>query len=282
MPVKYFAVIGDPVGHSLSPALHNWVFEQLDLEAHYEIIEAKELGFAGVIDRLRSGELEGINVTIPYKQKVVSHLDSVSPETRIMGVANCVVRKNHTLTGFDTDWIGFSRSLQRNGVKVRGGAFVILGAGGAARAVLYSLLTENVGKVCVVNRHVQKAKKIISLMSDMNSGTDLRALAPYRLASSLTENVVIVNCTPVGMSPNVNATPLSAALLRPGQTVVDIIYSPRKTRLLSNAERLGAKTVNGLDMFIFQGLASLDLWFSDTISERVNVNALRAYLEDKL
>ncbi|MEE9165957.1 MAG: shikimate dehydrogenase [Candidatus Neomarinimicrobiota bacterium] len=280
--MRNFAVVGNPLAHSLSPSMHNWVFHALGLDAQYTKLEITERAVPEIMVSLRDGNLDGVNITIPFKETVIPHLDKLSRESQLIGAVNCVARENGRLTGYDTDWLGFSRSLKENGIDAESNSFVLLGAGGVARAVLFSLVSGRAKAIRVGNRHPEKAVELVSLFSKSYSKTHIEALDPEQMEPCLKENVVIINCTPVGMSPHTDDCPLPPNLIHPGHTLVDVIYTPLSTKFLKTGTMVGAKTVDGLDMFIHQGLASLDLWFLARISQRVDVTMLKQFLEDQI
>ena len=277
-----FAVIGNPVAHSLSPFLHNWVFDQLRLDAHYTKRRITKEKLPRVIDEVRSGKLNGINITLPHKESAIHHVDELSVEARHIQAVNCVVRRNGKLLGYDTDCIGFTTSLQKSGVSVADKTCVLLGAGGGAKGVLFSLVSGKAKAVYVANRHREKASKLITLMSPINKTTTLEAIPLDQIEPHLKNDVIIINCTPVGMSPNIHDSPVPKQFIRSSHILFDIVYTPLRTQFVKLGERVDAKTVKGLPMFIYQGLASLDLWFNESISNKVDVEKLTAYLERRL
>ncbi|MBC8479240.1 MAG: shikimate dehydrogenase [FCB group bacterium] len=276
-----FAVIGDPVKHSLSPALHRWIFKSLNLDASYNSLHCKTEDLPGIAENLRCNELQGINITIPHKVSIIPFLDDLNIKAQHIGAVNCVVSRDKYLVGFNTDWYGFSMALRAYAVDVRGGDFFVLGAGGAARSILYTLLREGAKSVIVINQPGERSDRLIRDMAKFKASS-LLDVKSYEALTNLPEGAVIINCTPVGMHPGIDACPIDETLLSPSHTVVDTIYTPLETQLLRQASRIGAKTLNGLNMFIYQALASLDLWFDEEISPRVDLRGLKEHLEDSI
>ncbi len=279
---KKFAVIGDPVEQSLSPLLHGSVFRMQNIPGRYEkiLVTAQEL--PRFMARFRNGELDGINVTIPHKFAVMPFLDELNPKASIIGSVNCILQKEGRLTGYNTDWFGFIQTLKMNHIQPAGKVFILLGAGGSAYSVAYALLQSAAGAVFVVNRTREKAESLVASLSHLSGCTVFQPAQLEDLTSYLNDSVVIVNTTPLGMGTLKDETPFPPHLLRPGHTFVDIIYNPLQTKILKLAEETGAQTINGLEMFIYQGLASLDVWLGRTVSSRIPMKRIKTILEAKL
>ncbi|NOZ08674.1 MAG: shikimate dehydrogenase [FCB group bacterium] len=277
--MKKFAVIGNPLAHSLSPQLHGLIFQQLGLEAQYYRVECSQEDLRGVVASMKSGDLDGANITLPYKTKIMSLLDELNIKAQHIGAVNCLVNDKGSVIGFNTDWFGFSMAMRAFGVEINGGDFILLGAGGAARGVLYTLMREGAKSVVVVNRSAARAAGLIDHFQRFRGNTAFTA-RPMEDLSRVPEEICIINCTPVGMWPEVEATPFPHLMLGEGHVLVDTIYTPLETHFLKRGRMQGAKTINGLNMFIYQALASLDLWFGEELSAKVDVRALKTYLED--
>lgn len=276
-----FAVIGNPVGHSLSPVLHNWVFRELQIDAEYRKIQAGEEDLPGIMETLRTGELQGINVTLPHKQAIVSLIDELDDHARTVGAVNCVVRSEGRLKGFNTDWSGFAQAMKANGVSVLGKDCLILGAGGAARAVAYALTQSEPASVTIANRTAEKSELLASWLETVSSTVEVHT-ETFEDLNTLTQVQVVVNCTSLGMTPRTDASPLAPQDLSENHLLVDTVYTPPVTKFLSDGRAAGARTVGGLDMFIHQGLASLDLWFAQGTSQAVAHERIKPYLERKI
>jgi shikimate dehydrogenase len=262
-------LIGWPVEHSRSPAMHNAAFEALGLDWRYVLLPTPHAQVELTVSRIRSGELSGANVTIPHKQAVMSFLDEIDPAAQVVGAVNTIVRRADRLIGFNTDTLGFKRSLLETGVAVRDQPCAILGAGGSARAVIY-VLHELGARVMVYARDVAKAR---TLSSDARLLNELAHIDP---ATRL-----IVNTTPVGLSPNVAASPWPDDVPLPvGALVFDLINNPPRTRFQQQAEQVGLRVMNGWGMLVYQGAAAFTLWTGVEPPADVMMNALRESMRD--
>ena len=266
--MKKFAVIGHPLDHSLSPALHNHVFHRLSLDAHYQALDTLPEGLAGVARQLRQGELAGINITLPHKTAFLAHLDETAPDAARVGAVNCVVVDRCRLVGHNTDVTGICYALKQGAFQTAGSDVLIIGAGGGGRAVVAALMLLGADHICVVDCRKPAVQSLRADFREQAGGTTLEGrlispkldTAPYQL---------LVNATPVGMWPRTGDSPLRADQLHRGQTVFDLVYRPENTLLLRRALERGCRTVTGLDMFIAQGLASLEHWFPGVIYNEV-------------
>lgn len=277
--MKRFAVIGNPVAHSLSPRLHEYVFKQLGIDAHYSAIQCTEKQFHKIIERLQSGQLNGINITLPLKQSVIPYLDMLSEHAHAIGAVNCISVKNRKLIGHNTDWMGFQKALGNVNIQVDRATCIIVGAGGAACSVGYALGMNNVKKFIIINRTTKRTEDLKQLILSIFPDVKIDIGKWSELDSKVLYQALIVNCTSVGMTPDVNDCPVPENILLPSQTIIDIIYSPFQTKLNQVGQSIGAKTLSGLPMLIHQALASLDIWFGEPISEKVQIGELQEFLK---
>ncbi len=264
--------------HSLSPALHGFVFEQLGLDAQYYRIECSPEDLQGVVSSMKIGDLLGANVTLPYKKQIVPLLDELNIKVQHIGAVNCLVKDRDSIIGFNTDWYGFSMAMRAFGVTISGEDFYLLGAGGAAHGVLYTLMREGARSVIIVNRTYQNASDLIDHFQQFRGTTAFSTLEPEE-CKKIPDNACIINCTSLGMWPEIEKNPLPGFSFGERHVLIDTIYTPLETQFLKSGRMRGAKTINGLNMFIYQALASLDLWFGEELSAKVDVRALKAYLE---
>lgn len=279
---KQFSLIGHPVSHSLSPILHTEVFRQLGVDAQYSAIDVNSEELQEVIKRLKSGQISGINVTIPHKTAIMEFLDEINIKAKQIDAVNCIVNKNDKLIGYNTDWFGFSMLLQKNGLSVQDKTVIVLGAGGVSRSVIYTLLREGVGIVVIVNRTIERANKLVQSFESINKSSKLMVLPIEDISPHLMQDTIIVNCTSVGMTPNTNESQFAENLVNEHHTLIDTIYTPLDTQFLRYGKTAGASIINGLDMFIYQGLASLNLWLGEPVSELVNFKQIKQRLLDNL
>ena len=255
---RILGVIGDPIGHTSSPAMHNAAIAALGLDYAYVAFHVRPDELGQAIEGMRALQIAGLNVTVPHKQGVMAHLDEVSAEAVAIGAVNTVVNCQGRLVGYNTDAFGILESLKRDGGVERLPAQVaLLGAGGAARAILYALLQcEEVERILLLNRTCSKAE---SLAEDLDQSG--RVVVEGMNASSVAEVDLLINSTSVGMYPQEEASPLAdASVLHADMLVADIVYKPLKTRLMMQAEAVGARAINGLGMLVWQGARSFELW----------------------
>lgn len=275
---KFCGVIGNPVEHSLSPAIHNAAFQKLGLNFVYLAWRVEAIGDA--IKGLRAlGNFRGASVTIPHKVSAMPHLDHVEPTARQIGAINTIVAENGQLTGYNTDATGALRALRESGVELKGRHIVILGSGGAARAIAFALAAESGADKLTVLGVDDKERAVLA--ADVRSKTALTVddlhLDEAALGKTLPGAHVLIHCTPIGMSPKIDATCVPGSLLHAGLAVMDIVYNPRETTLLKDAKRAGCKTISGLDMFLNQAVTQFELW----TNQPAPVDVMRAVLESR-
>ncbi len=270
--IKVLGVVGNPISHSLSPAIHNYAYKLLGIEALYIPIEAKE----AYIEEVLSGlcfmtNFVGFNVTIPFKERVLRLMDMSSPDAEAIGAVNTVKRGEDKLIGYNTDWIGFIDSLKLNGVEEIGSALIV-GAGGAAKAVAYALVKMGVQRLFVTNRNPTNLELFLQRFPQYRPVEwDEKAIA-----NCLKEVDLIVNTTSLGMD-GVSKPPVDLEEAKKDSVVYDIIYSPAETPLLAEARELGLKAINGLDMLIFQAIHAMDIWFG----KRPDHKKIKEFLKEK-
>jgi shikimate dehydrogenase len=253
-------IIGDPIEHSMSPAMHNAAFDKLGLNYLYVPFRVKKEELGKAIAGMRALNIRGLNVTLPHKVAVIPLLDELDPLAQRIGAVNTIVNDDGALTGYNTDATGFLQTLLEGRIEPNGKNVVILGAGGASRAISL-VLAERGSNLIILNRTLDKAKEYAYWISQV-CHREVKALKLDRqnLAKVLAKADILVNATSIGMSPNSNETPVSPDLLKPSLTVFDIVYNPIKTSLLREAEAAGAETISGVDMLVWQGALAFELW----------------------
>jgi shikimate dehydrogenase len=270
------ALIGNPVEHSLSPAIHNAAFQHLGLNFVYVAFKVEDVDGALRGIRALTG-FRGVSVTIPHKVAVLPHLDEVAPTARNIGAVNTIVADRGRLTGHNTDASGALAALRAGNAPVDGARVLVLGSGGAARAIAFALCMD--AKVSAVTILAVVDPERDRLVRDLHEKTGASVsgfpLNPETLARHIPEAQTMIHCTPVGMSPNVEETCVPASLLAPHLTVMDIVYNPLKTRLLADARRAGCRTVRGLEMFLHQAAGQFELW----TQQPAPVDVMRSVLE---
>ena len=261
---KIIGVIGKNIENSLSPLIHNQMILKYSLNFCYLPFQVAETDLNKAIQGIKALNIRGVNITFPYKEKVIKFLDEVEESARRIGAVNTIVNNKGILTGYNTDVIGFRKSLQEDGkFVIKEKKAVILGAGGAARAVVYALLEEEIEEICIFNRTLEKAKKIKQDLSSFfpKSHISVFPLEKEDLKNKIEKSHLLVNTTSIGMAPRVDNTPLpDEKLFHPNILVYDLIYHPAKTLFLRQAERAEANVINGLPMLVYQGIESFYLW----------------------
>jgi len=254
---KLVGLIGWPVEHSLSPAMHNSAFAALNLNWRYLPLPVHPERLGEAVAGLRALGFVGANVTVPHKEAVMSYLDHVTPEAQAIGAVNTIVVREGRSIGHNTDWCGFLAALSEGGFDPQGKRVVVLGAGGAARAVVYALAHAG-AQVTVLNRTLARAQVLVKDFSPLFPALPLTL---QTLEEQTAEAHLLVNATPVGTWPEVNQSIWPQGLTFPGHlTVFDLVYNPRQTKLLRQAEAAGAKAIGGLGMLVHQGAAAFELW----------------------
>jgi len=259
---KICGLIGDPVEHSVSPVMHNAAFNSLGLDYIYLPFRVARDNLTGAIDGLKVLNIRGFNITIPHKVAVIPLLDEMEPMAEKIGAVNTIVNDKGRLKGHNTDAGGFLKALLGRGVEPKGKKVVVLGAGGASRAISFTL-AERRAEIVILNRKMEMdwAVELASSISQFST-REAKALElnDENLLSVLEAADILVNATSVGMSPDSNNSPLPARLLKPELVVFDVVYNPLKTRLLAEAETAGAETISGIDMLVWQGALAFELW----------------------
>jgi shikimate dehydrogenase len=258
--MKHIFLLGGPIAHSLSPVMHNAALRTLSLEGwRYELLQIPSDALPTAVARLRQEDCIGANVTIPHKEAVVEWLDELGASARNIGAVNTVVKRDGKLMGENTDGYGALQTLCESGFHPHGARVVILGAGGAARAVAFALAEAGALRLTIMNRNPARAEALAESLSQQFPGLALVAL-PH-LTAALGAADLVVNATAVGTAPNVNDSPLPAGCTVPrGAVAFDLVYRPAQTRFLRDAAAAGARTVGGLGMLVHQGAAALRLW----------------------
>ncbi len=248
---KVYGLVGHPVAHSLSPLIQNTAFRELGINAVYVVFDVTDL--SGAMEGIRGLHIEGVNITIPWKHEVLPFLDEITETARLAGAVNTVMRKENRLIGTNTDVSGLIRLFRRRGFQWEGKPVAIIGAGGAARAVTIAL--KSIGARPVVFNRKGDIHLAVELSEDLGC-----PFYPLETLSISRDTVAVINCTPVGMSPDVSATPIPISLLRGDLVVMDAVYSPVQTRFLRAAEELGCTTIPGTEWLIAQGADSFKFW----------------------
>jgi shikimate dehydrogenase len=276
---RFCVVIGNPVSHSLSPAIHNAAFAELGLDFVYLACRVENVKHA--LAGMRAlGNFRGMSVTIPHKMEAMNHVDKVAEADRAIGSINTIINNNGKLMGFGTDGPGALKALAQAGVSLDGKHVLCLGSGGAARAILFTLALKTRAK----SIHLLDVDPNLMeyLARDISTGTKMPVttalLSDGSLASAMKISDVIIHCTPVGMHPKTDASLIPEHLFSPRQVVFDIVYTPLKTKLINDAANRGCKTVSGVEMFIHQAV----LQFEAFTGEKAPVDVMRKVVMENL
>jgi shikimate dehydrogenase len=268
---RIVCLLGDPVGHSLSPQIHNHAFRTLGLPYVYIPLAVKAGQLHQVLFALRSVSALGANITLPHKQRAAHFCDVLSPLSYRLGAVNTLYFRNNLLHGTTTDPEGFLRALASTGHDARGGHIVLLGNGGTARTLAAALALECIPvTLTLAGRNTERVKALAAEISTaMNFPVEAFGLDDKDLGDAMARCTLLVNCTSAGLHPRVDETPIDKKYFRKGLTVFDTIYNPAKTRLLAEAEAAGCRVQNGLRMLLYQGLASFTLWTGVDVREEI-------------
>jgi shikimate dehydrogenase len=254
-------VIGWPVKHSLSPAMHNAAFAELGLDWVYVPLPVYPDHVAEAVRGLRALGFAGANVTVPHKQAVLAQLDEVSRAAQVIGAVNTIVVREESLYGDNTDAAGFIASLRETGFDPAGTYCVLLGAGGAARAVAHALADAGALQVGIYNRSIGRAQALCRDLAKFHSNVRFEPASLSDVSAIGEDTDLVVNATSLGMWPDTDASPWPGELAIPGHlTVCDLVYNPQETLFLTQARAAGAETVYGLGMLVYQGAAALEMW----------------------
>jgi shikimate dehydrogenase len=271
-------VIGDPIEHSLSPIMHNAAFEALGLDYVFLAFKVKPACVADAVNGMRALNIRGLNVTMPHKKTVMANLDRIDLSAQIINSVNTVLNKENLLFGFNTDGVGAVKALRENGVELKGRKVLLLGAGGAARAIAYAMAKE-ADELTVLNRTVKQAQALTKLLEKTaNKRIVAGSLSPEDIQQNLRDSDILINATSVGMKPHPDETPVPPKLLRSNLSVMDIVYNPLETKLAKDAKAAGAKVVSGVEMLIYQGAASFEIWTSKSAPVEVMRKAALTHL----
>lgn len=254
-----YGLLGHPVGHSMSPLMHNDAFKQLGMDHYYQAFDVVPERLEEAVVGMKALGITGFNVTIPHKVAIMDFLDEIDEEAKTIGAVNTVVNENGWFVGYNTDGQGYLDALleEIDEEALHQANVLIIGAGGAARAIVTVLSRFQTKALVICNRTIEKADV---LKKECSQKTKIETLTIAEAEAKLEQFDVIVNTTSVGMSPNVEAKPISLEKLKENALVSDLIYNPLETALLKEAKQRGCKTQNGVGMFVGQGALAFQKW----------------------
>jgi len=250
-------LIGYPIKHSLSPWIHETFLEKTNLKGTYSIIEIEERSFAEEIEKLKKRDIDGFNVTVPYKEKIIPFLDEIDPQASAIGAVNTVQNKDGKWIGYNTDGIGYMRSLISKYPELKKDkniAILLLGAGGAAKGILHALVENGYTNITIANRSLDRASELAK------ANGQIKILPLNDAEANLAAYSLIIQTTSVGMKPNADRSIISLANVRKGAIVSDIVYQPLVTNFLKEASFHGARIHFGHTMLLYQAQYAFEIW----------------------
>ncbi|MEM3061247.1 MAG: shikimate dehydrogenase [Candidatus Bathyarchaeia archaeon] len=279
---KLCCLIGSPVEHSLSPVMHNAAFKALSLDYAYVAFNVSKTRLKNAIHGIKALGIHGVNVTTPHKTSIIKFLEKFDESASEVKAVNTILNVNSRLIGYNTDGIGAIEALKKNGVSLKDKKVVLLGAGGAARAISFSLIN-NECKLVVFNRTFSRAKKLVEELRKKGKSVEISCyrLSDKNLKEELSDANVLINATSIGMRPRENESLVKKELLKPSLYVFDIVYDPLETKLLKDAKSIGAHAINGLEMLVYQGAASFKIWTGKDAPIEVMKDAIRSKLLER-
>lgn len=244
-----YGLVGKKLGHSLSPKIHNYIFDKLGVEAEYSLYEIED--GKDILKLMKEKGIKGFNITIPYKEIVMSQLDFISEEAEKIGAVNLVKIKNGKSYGYNSDYYGVIEMLEKHGVKVKGKICYVLGSGGASKSVIVALHDLGAKEIVVVTRDVESKRRELK-----NRFRNIEVVSYENIIGG----DIVVNTTPLGMYPNIDSSPLDEEILKRFDIAVDVVYNPKTTKFLQLAKNCSLKCVDGVSMLVGQAIKSDELW----------------------
>jgi shikimate dehydrogenase len=279
---KLLCIIGYPIEHSMSPVMHNAVIKELNLDYVYLGFSVFPNNLKSAVKALKTLNIKGINVTIPFKEKIIKYLDEIDPIGRKIGAVNTIKNEDGYLIGKNTDAEGSLKAILNSGYDISGRNVLMLGAGGAARALCYGLAND-VHKITIVNRTEKRAEKLArELNRNFGIAVESKKFSITILKEETKKTDFLINTTPIGMYPNADNTPISVEYLHEDLFVFDIIYNPLETKLLKSAYEHGCKILGGLDMLVYQGASAFEWWTNHKPNVRIMRSKIIEFINQKV
>lgn len=269
-----YGIFGHPVEHTFSPGMHNSAFQKIGLNACYVPFPVHPDRLEQAVKGILPMGIRGLNITVPHKEQVIRHLDGLSEEAALIGAVNTIEVRQGQLIGHNTDGRGFVRSLREStGMRLRGRSILLLGAGGASRAVSFCLALEGAGRITIFDLDGKKARALAGDIA-RRTGNPARAVGPDAVLDAASEARVIINATPLGLK-RTDPLPLPRQAIRKDHLVCDLVYNPANTPLLKAAALRGAATLQGIGMLLYQGVIAFEIWTGEKAPVPVMRSALR-------
>ncbi|MBM3292080.1 shikimate dehydrogenase [Candidatus Bathyarchaeota archaeon] len=275
--MKFCYLLGYPVEHSMSAIMHNAAFNKLNLDYEYKLLSVKPEKLEKTVEYLRNTDIIGANVTIPHKISIIPYLDEIDPLANEIGAVNTILNKEGKLKGYNTDGVGALKALKNAYGDINESCVTILGAGGAARAIGFSLI-KKIKKLLILNRNKTKADNLASSLKN-HLKNNIFSGDYSQIDQALLESDILINATPVGMIPNISHSPIEEKKIPSTLFVFDLVYNPMKTKLLHDAELAGAKILGGVEMLVYQGAESFKIWTGYEPDDRLMMQTVKNHLE---
>lgn len=245
-----YGLIGQHLTHSFSPKLHEIIFKNSDINGEYDLFQVEKDRLKGIIEGLKMLEVKGYNVTIPYKVEVLKYLDELSYEAKMIGAVNTLGFKDNRIIGYNTDYYGFGALLRKEKIEIKDKIAIILGTGGASKSVFHYLKNNGIKSIIFASRNPNKSNDIYPYSQ----------IIDYQDLKKIKSIDIIINTSPLGMYPNIDASPVDKEILGKCNTAIDLIYNPIETIFARYGREIGIKTANGLYMLVAQGIKSQEIW----------------------
>jgi len=277
---RIFCIIGHPITHSFSPSIHNYWFKELGLDFKYLAFDVHPDQLKQSIKGIKALNIKGFNVTIPHKEAILNLIDKVDVLAQEIGAINAIKLEEGDLIGRNTDALGGKKALLDAGCKIKDKKVLILGAGGAARAISFALI-EDIDSLVIANRTSERVRILAGdLIKKKNNEIKIINFNTQSLKKELGDIDILINTTPIGMYPNINKSPISKEILHSDLFIFDLVYNPIETQLLKEANLIGCKSQGGLDMLINQGALAFEWWTNkkpsiDKIKDKIIENMMR-------
>ena len=257
--MDFYGLIGEKLPHSLSPKIHNTLFKALNIEGAYKLFEVEKEDLGKAIDSLKILKIKGVNVTIPYKQDVMKYLDFISEEAKKIGAVNTIYLNNGKLYGYNTDYFGFGTIIKNNDIKIKDSIAMVLGNGGAAKAVINYLLDEGIKKIYLVSRKGKGSSGYDDNRIECKSYDEITHI----------KGDILINSTPLGMYPHMDETAVHEDIISNFDALIDLIYNPKETKFLKIGKTLNKKVCGGIDMLVGQAIKAEEIWQESTLNDDV-------------
>ncbi len=267
--VNFYGLIGEKLSHSISPKIHNMIFETLNVNDSYRLFEIPKENIENLREALKTLTIRGVNVTIPYKEKVIEYLDEISKEAKNIGAVNTIFNKSGKLIGYNTDYYGFKYMLEDKNINVTGKKVTVLGTGGASKAVITYLLDSHVSEILLVSR-----KK-----KDLYKNEEKIKVIEYKDLKGVLGDIII-NTTPVGMYPKMQDSPVTLEIIKNYDVLVDLIYNPLETEFIKLGKENNKITCSGLMMLVGQAVKAEEIWQHKTIDKKVIINIYNKLIKE--